>query len=192
MSWQYIKREGDYHSPLSHASMDSDRHPLLDDSRKVFNIERFAKDNGYNCSTVDAVHIDFHGNTDPKTILIIEFKGGLSPTDWEDHKENTFYKKCFDTLHVLLKDIVDDTDSWCSVFSERCNLKYIICLDERNALFQEKDKPAKQRIRNRSKVVNMRNKVALDGVFSSLRSCSNRHPFSDIAVIRASDLRGYF
>lgn len=191
MSWKDLKREGDYHSPLSHASMDDNRHPLLDDPRKVFNIEKYAKEKGYNCSTVDAVHIDFHGNSDPENVLFIEFKGGLNPSDWEDHKENTFYKKCFDSLHVLLRDIVNDTDSWCSVFSGRCNLKYIICLDERNVLFQRKDEPSKQRIRSRSKVVNMRNKIALDGVFSSLRSCTNRHPFSDIAVIRASELREY-
>ena len=191
MSWKDLKREGDYHSPLSHASMDDNRHPLLDDPRKVFNIEKYAKEKGYNCSTVDAVHIDFHGNSDPENVLFIEFKGGLNPSDWEDHKENTFYKKCFDSLHVLLRDIVNDTDSWCSVFSGRCNLKYIICLDERNAIFHQKDEPSKQRIRSRSKIVNMRNKIALDGVFSSLRCCTNRHPFSDIAVIRASELREY-
>ena len=71
MSWQDIKREGDYHSPLSHASMDDNGHPLLDDSRKVFNIEKYAKEKGYNCSTVDAVHIDFHGNSDPENVLFV-------------------------------------------------------------------------------------------------------------------------
>ena len=50
--------------------MDDNGHPLLDDSRKVCNIEKYAGKNAYICSTVDAVHIDFHGSSDPKIVKL--------------------------------------------------------------------------------------------------------------------------
>ena len=135
MKWSDISRMTAYQAPLSTVSIDAKGHSLIDSHVKVFNIERYAKINGYNCSVVDALALKIDKNLELSSITLIEFKGGINPSDWEDHKDDTFYKKAFDTIHIVLRDLISDIGGWQRIFSDDCSLRYFICLSSQNILF---------------------------------------------------------
>ena len=190
MKWADIKKMSEYQSPLSAVSIDTKGHSLINASDKVFNIEKYAKANGYNCSVVDAISVKVDKNLNLSSMALIEFKGGTNPFDWEDHKDNTLYKKAFDTIHIILRDLIDNTDIWQSIFSDDCILQYFICLDSKNTLFSVSS-TSKEKLHTRAKTVKIRNKIWKSGIFSPLSNCRGGHPFSNIEVIKADSMKTY-
>lgn len=188
MNWKEINRTREYLGTLASVSKDANGESLCDSPIRVLNIEKYSQDNHYKCSTVDAITMKLDPYFSPSEMNLIEFKGGTDPEDWNDHEEDTFYKKGFDTIHILLRDIISDTNSWTSIFSDKCNLRYFICLSDENILFQKKDISAKSKIHTRPQTVKARNKIQVRRVSEALSSCSMRHPFSEINIIPASQL----
>lgn len=158
MKWSDVKRMTEYQVPLSAVSVDAKGHPLTDLSDRVFNIESYAKTKGYDCSVVDALSLNVDKNSELSSLTLIEFKGGINPYEWEDHKENTFYKKAFDTIHIVLRELIGDTDIWQKIFSDDCSLRYLICLNSQNILFSTSS-TSKEKLHTRAKTINIRNKV---------------------------------
>lgn len=190
MKWSDVKRMTDYQVSLSAVSVDAKGHPLTDASERVFNIESYAKKEGFDCSVVDALSLNIDKNSELSSITLIEFKGGTNPYEWEDHKDNTFYKKAFDTIHIVLRELIGDTDIWQKIFSDDCSLRYLICLSSKNILFSTAS-TSKEKLHTRAKTINMRNKVRKTEIFSSISKCRERHPFSEIEVIQADKVKSY-
>ena len=190
MIWRDLSHPAVDHSiTLSVASQDRKGNPLTHSSFKAFNIEGYQKDNKYSCSSVDAVHVAMDKSLSPGRVLLIEFKRG-DVEDWNDHDEDTFYKKAFDTIHVLLRDIIKDADEWRLMFSDSCSIEYLICLDDDNSLFDTDPDPL-HRLHNRQNVQKSRRSVGINDLSKALVPCSKRHPFASIDIIPSYWLATY-
>ena len=185
-TWEDIAIDQTYRMPLNDISRSDCGKSLVNVAGELFCIEKYHDETRHSCSTLDAIDVVLDRQSAPKSVFLIEFKGGLTPDDWTDHDEDTFYKKAFDTIHVLLRDYISNEAHWSLMFKDTCSLELIICLDSRNILFSQTRDP-RQQFRGRKNVASSRFSPKVRELSKGLDCCMNRHPFSRIRIMSSDD-----
>lgn len=186
MTWQKIHNLSEYKSTVTETSKNSKDSPLCSSETEVFNLEQYGNTlRKLNCAKVDALKVKCNDDGDPVAVDFIEFKGGVDPEKWNDHREDQLIKKVFDSIHCVLHTLLEDHDTWAKMFHSKCTLNYYLVLSDDNFAFKTTEINPIDQLHKRSEHLAYTEEYnKLNRRMSPYR---DKRPFTEIQITKASD-----